>query len=382
MTRVLVIGGTGFFGQRLCRLLASDPGLEIVVAGRALARAQVFAASLPRDARAVALDLAGDYAAVLARVDPAIVIHTAGPFQGQDYRVPETCVAQGRHYLDLADGRAYVCGIPALDERARARNVAVIAGASTLPALSAAIVDALAPRFARLDAIDHALATAQLARAGAATLAGALSYCGRPFRAPRDGRTVTLRGWRGLQRRDFVGVGRRWVADCDVPDLTLFPARYPTIGTVRFRAGVEVPLLQFGLWGRSWFGPLLGAWRGTRFAAWEARILAGFAAAFDRFGSDRSGFQVTLDGIGHDGRHQRLGHSITAARGDGAFIPTVPAAILARALAAKEFTFRGAAPCMGFMSLAMFEAAIAHLAIETRIESWDRVARQWMRGAN
>jgi saccharopine dehydrogenase-like NADP-dependent oxidoreductase len=33
------------------------------------------------------------------------VIHTAGPFQGQDYAVARSAIAAGANYIDLADGR-------------------------------------------------------------------------------------------------------------------------------------------------------------------------------------------------------------------------------------------------------------------------------------
>jgi short subunit dehydrogenase-like uncharacterized protein len=43
-----------------------------------------------------------------------LVIHTAGPFQGQDYGVVAAAVAAaGAHYIDLADGRRFVCDFPA-----------------------------------------------------------------------------------------------------------------------------------------------------------------------------------------------------------------------------------------------------------------------------
>ncbi len=51
MTRVLVLGGYGTFGGRLARLLADEPRLTLIVAGRSLEAAQSFCASVEaRDA--------------------------------------------------------------------------------------------------------------------------------------------------------------------------------------------------------------------------------------------------------------------------------------------------------------------------------------------
>jgi hypothetical protein len=46
--------------------------------------------------------------------------------------------------VDLADGRDFVCGIDVLDPQAKAAGVLLLSGASSVPALSSAVVDALA----------------------------------------------------------------------------------------------------------------------------------------------------------------------------------------------------------------------------------------------
>ena len=52
--KVVVLGGYGNFGARISRALAGDPAIQLIVAGRDLARAQAFAA--PLAAAAAALD--------------------------------------------------------------------------------------------------------------------------------------------------------------------------------------------------------------------------------------------------------------------------------------------------------------------------------------
>ena len=68
------------------------------------------------------------------------IIHL-GRFQGQDYGVANATLAAGAHYLDLADGRQFIVEFAARieDQAVRAGRVA-ISGASTLPALSSALV--------------------------------------------------------------------------------------------------------------------------------------------------------------------------------------------------------------------------------------------------
>jgi hypothetical protein len=75
------------------------------------------------------------------------VIHTAGPFQGQDYTVARAAIDAGCHYVDLADGRQFVTGIVALDAAAKSRGLTSASGASSVPALSSAVVDHYLPEF-------------------------------------------------------------------------------------------------------------------------------------------------------------------------------------------------------------------------------------------
>ena len=44
--RILIVGGYGVFGGRLAQLLADEPRLCLIIAGRSLAKAEAFCASL------------------------------------------------------------------------------------------------------------------------------------------------------------------------------------------------------------------------------------------------------------------------------------------------------------------------------------------------
>jgi saccharopine dehydrogenase-like NADP-dependent oxidoreductase len=154
--RVVVFGGTGHFGARICRRLARKPELDLVVTSRTLSRAELLVAAITREGpaanvSAAALDQdAPGLPDELARLDADVVIHTAGPYQGQDYRVAEACVSAGSHYVDLADGREFVSGFDRLDAAAKRAGVMLVSGASTLPGGRCA--DLAVPRLDRTDA--------------------------------------------------------------------------------------------------------------------------------------------------------------------------------------------------------------------------------------
>lgn len=359
--RILVLGGYGHFGGRICAALAND--VTLIIAGRDGGKAAQFARALGAAHDSAALDHnAVNLGERVHALNAAAVVHTCGPFQGQDYHVAQACIAAGAHYIDLADGRAFVVGISALDAAARARDVLVASGASTVPALSSAVIDEHLGHFAKLDSIDISITPGHRTPRGLATLQAVMSYAGKPFTAWEQGRWQTVYGWQDIKRFRYPGLGSRWLARCDVPDLQLFPQRYAGVQRVRFDAALELPIAQAAFW-------LLAALVRLRLisdASRYAPLLLRCAHYFDGMGTDSGGMHVGLSGVDHQGRPANVDWHLTAHRGHGPQIPCIAAIVLARKLATGMLAARGAMPCVGLMSLAEFTQAVAHLDISSR----------------
>ncbi|MGC2028988.1 MAG: NAD-dependent epimerase/dehydratase family protein [Steroidobacteraceae bacterium] len=355
--RVVVIGGLGNFGARICRRLAQEPGTEVIATSRRpTSQGEFFnTAALDTGAPSFAKDLKG--------LGPDLVIHCAGPFQGQDYRVALASMACHTHYIDIADGRDFVTGfVGAVGPAAEAAGRFAITGASTLPALSSAVVDDLEQSLATLSAIDIVIAPGQHAPRGAATVAGVLGYAGQPFLWWREGKWQSVYGWQELQREQ-LSFGSRCAAACDVPDLALLPVRYPGVQTVSFRAALEVSLQHYALW-------LLAQCRrmglGLPMARWGAH--------FDRvgtwlnwLGSDTGGMRVRLVGFDNSGQEKCLTWELVAENNHGPEIPCMAAVILANRQHQGDAVAPGARVCMGLLKLSDFEPEFARWGIKTQI---------------
>lgn len=348
MKSIVVLGGYGNFGRRIVAALAREPECRVFVCGRNIELATQTARQEGGGAEPLALDChAPDFSSVLRRIGATLVIHTAGPFQGQGYTVPRACIAAGSHYIDLADGREFVCGISALDADARARDVLIVSGASSLPALSSAVVDALRSRFSTIDSIEHGI-TSGAKPPGQATMTGVLDYAGKPLKQWRDGQWQRAVGWQGLTRRRFPPpVNARWIAHCDVPDLELFPQRYRPVRSVQFRAGVGPAGSMFGLWLAS--GLVRIGLIGTLAA--YVPILHRAARAYERFGSRSSAMHVTVRGLDLSGAPAIHTWSLIAEHDHGPFIPCFPAIALARKILREETAARGGMACMGLLTV-------------------------------
>jgi len=357
--RVVVLGGYGNFGARVCRGLA--PSMEVVAAGRhperglsGLADLNVQHARLDRSAH--------DFPRALARLAPDLVIHCAGPFQSQDYRVALAAMAAGAHYLDLADGRQFVARFSHyVHSAARAAKCLAISGASSVPALSSAVIDSLIVRLPKVEEIQVAIAPGQRAPRGEATIAAVLGYAGRRFKWRSRGAWRDAWGWQELKRLRFYGLGARWAAACDVPDLELFPKRYPGVGTVEFRASLEIGAQQLALW----LAALLRR-RGMPLPIerW-ATPLGRIASWMNVFGGELGGMLVSVVGRRPDGSRARIEWHLTVDAQHGPEIPCMAAILLARKLAQGGVAQRGAFPCMGFLVLPEFETEFARWRITT-----------------
>lgn len=367
MKRVLVIGGYGNFGSFITKRLALDASLQIIIAGRSQKKAKEFVSKLEavHPPETVSFDIHAPLADVFETIRPDIVIHTSGPFQHQGYEVAEACIESGCHYIDLADGRDFVDGISGLYEHARGKGVLVISGASSVPCLTSALVDHYKGEFQTLESLDYGITTAQKTNRGLATTAAILSYTGRPFTTLVNGIMTRIYGWQDIRVRKYPGLGWRFLGNCEVPDLALFPKRYPELRTVRFYAGLEIPLIHITLWGLSWlvrFGVVrkLENWAG---------LLLKTSYLFDLFGTSNSAFHMVLEGIGKGQVRKSIRFELTARSGDGPYIPCMPAILLTKKIASGELKEVGAFPCMGFITLQEYLDALSDLDISWRTSS-------------
>lgn len=361
MHAVLVLGGYGNFGASICRALAKDENIRLLIAGRDAGKAKHFASQieLPDD-RGMQLD--ADVAGMsrqLQALGVDTLIHAAGPFQGRDYRVAQACIEAGCNYIDLADARDFVAGIAELDDAARAAGVLVTSGASSLPALSAAVVDNFLPEFSRLDTISHGI-VAGARTPGLATLRAVLGYCGQPFRRLEDDRWETVYGWQDLHRRRYPAPIRgRWLASCNVPDLVLFPRRYAEVSSVTFHAGLGIPLSNLVIWALSW----LARWGLVDNLAGWAKPLYWISRKLEAVGTRNSAMHVELSGIGRNGQPLTRTWHLLAFDHHGSNVPCGAAIALARKLTRGELLPSGAMPCLGLLTLEEYMEALAGLNI-------------------
>lgn len=370
--RVLILGGYGVFGGRLARLLADEPRLTLLIAGRSRAKAEAFVADLggAAIAEAAVFDRDGPAEPQMRALEPRVVIDASGPFQdygGDPCALVRAAIALGIDYMDLADGAEFVAGIARFDAEARARGVFVLSGVSSFPVLTAAVVRRLAQGMERVERIAGGIAPSPYAGVGLNVVRAIAGYAGRKVALTRGGLAATGHGLMEARRYTIAPPGYTPLAPTrftlvDVPDLRVLPREWPDLDEVWMGAGPVPEVLH----------RMLGL------MAWTVRLrlmrsLAPFARLFHwcintlRWGEHRGGMFVEVTGSDGTGSQVTRSWQMIAEGDDGPLIPSMAAEALVRRCLAGERPAPGARAAVRELELADYERLFARRRIVTGV---------------
>ena len=118
MKRVLVVGGRGFMGRRVMRLMKQSlPDAEVLSGGRSDSNDRVLDVRSPE----------GSYEALR---DVDVLVNAVGPFTYDPRPLIRACVDNGVHYVDLAESNAFIA-----NAQVDTTQTAVVSGCSSVPGL-------------------------------------------------------------------------------------------------------------------------------------------------------------------------------------------------------------------------------------------------------
>ena len=367
---ILILGGYGVFGGRLCELLAPEKDLSFYVAGRSLTKADAFCAALPPGAyrQALEFDRDGDAAAQLLKIKVDLIIDASGPFQsyGTDpYKVVKACLSCGVNYMDFADGADFVKGIQTFDTEAKTKNVFVLSGVSSFPVLTAAVVRALSVGLSQVISIKGGIAPSPFAGVGQNVIRAIAAYAGQKIKLTRHG--VQADGYALVEtcRYTISPPGRLPLANIrfslvDVPDLQVLPEMWSGLQNVWMGAGPVPEVLHRLLNGLAWLVRL-------RLVSSLALFAPLFFTVINRlrWGEHRGGMFVEVEGQLTDGRQTVRSWHLLAEGSDGPYIPCMALQALVLRLAAGQMPSPGARPASRDLELRDYEALFAKRTIYT-----------------
>jgi len=324
--RVLVIGGTGYFGKILVRDLLQYTDFHVVAAGRNPGKLQEMRKELDEHSARFfnkVIDLNNTVHCNEGIKGNDIVICAAGPFQEIPLTLAHACMDKSIPYIDLADHRKYVLGVRKLSMQLNPSSF-VCTGFSSVPALSGAMVNIAKSELDKINSIQIQIAPGNKSPRGASTVNSLISSIGKDFTVMQNGSWTQVKGW--SQPSDFkfpAPIGKRTGYLVDVADHELFPTHF-NADTVQFRAGAELGLFNSGM---STLASLAnsGAIKNPRDLS---GILQMAMSTFGFLGSDSGALGVEVQGLSGD-KPKTIRLSIIADH-QGQQIPVMPATIICK----------------------------------------------------
>ncbi len=342
--KIIVLGGYGAVGSRICAAIARIPYVECVIAGRNPKRARRLAKSISASTLRIDVDDEEQVDRELANV--FLVVNAAAPFQKQSLTVARFCARSGVHYIDLADDRSYVNGVLRLHAQARRSGSLLVTGASSMPAMAAVLVDSLSDYFDKIGEIRAFTVGGNKVPFGRASVYSLLSKIGGTLRCKRRGRWTESSCWTEPQNVSFPApVGRRRAYLYDVPAVEQFSRAYE-VQTATFRMGLQPGLVNRALGFLAWLRRIGWLKKPMRYT----RLLHALTRRFRRMGNASYAIQVQV--LGTKG-NQDVNHAATLVEADsnGMGITTSIVITLVKQWLENDVEDAGAFTAMGLVGL-------------------------------
>ncbi|MFZ5875687.1 MAG: NAD(P)H-binding protein [Nitrospirota bacterium] len=197
---VVVLGANGVFGRRTVQSLLRRRGLQVGAACRTKEQAVALARAFGGVIRPLWGDVRriGDLRACLDGAQA--VFHCAGPFDAQPLLPLSYALERGLDYADLGDDPAYLKSTERLIDAAAPRNRIVVPGASSLPSMTAMLVQTAHIQWGAVDRIGIRVFIGNRNPKGRGAITYLIKALRTPFQTMRDGRWVQERTWREQSR--------------------------------------------------------------------------------------------------------------------------------------------------------------------------------------
>lgn len=251
MPKLLILGGYGNTGRQVARLLLQETPVELLLAGRNLAKAQRLALELNAEfpggrVQAQALDAAqtGQLEQIFRRVDFVVVAASTTRYYKT---VIDSALKVGIDYLDIQLSEAKLRYLQSLANQIEQSERCFITEAGYHPGLPAVMVRYLAPHF---DCLERAVISSAVSLGNNLPVsketfqefvAEFLTYKASVY---KNGQWQEVNQWQALPKVDFgAGFGRQICAPMFLEELKILPEFYPHLKEVSFNIAETNPLV-------------------------------------------------------------------------------------------------------------------------------------------
>ncbi len=232
--KVLIIGGGGRIGRSAAADVLTYTDAQVTVTGRGAAA--TLALSAERQQYQI-LDLADEAAVEGAIAQHDLTIHCAGPFRSRNHHVLQSCIAQGKPYVDVADSPDYVN--EALTYRQAAQNAGVTAVISTgiFPGISGSMVRQGVEQLDKAEKVHLSYLVAGSGGAGVTVMRTTFIELQTPFMSKIKGRWRAIAPYSQREVIDFPRYGKGGVYWFNTVEALTVADTFPELKTIVTKFG-------------------------------------------------------------------------------------------------------------------------------------------------
>jgi saccharopine dehydrogenase-like NADP-dependent oxidoreductase len=345
--RIVVYGGSGFFGRLLVKDLLEHSDADIMIASRNPGPVDFH----PYESRVrFILSDINDYESVVTTVQGAkAAICCSGPFQRLTLNLLRACIEKEVHYIDVADDRDYVVRCHDLSERIKQAGIMAFVGCSLVPGISSLLTKLCAEEVGTVETTRIFITPGTRHTRGPGSFLCLLSTLGKQYSIPAGGKEKLVHGWTEREKVEFPPpIGKRSVYSVvDIADYFLQPVHFGT-RSVEFKIGSELEFLNLLLTVLR----LVMGYISMKTPKWFLPLSRMIVYAASWFGTTQGAVMVEVSGGFESGARQMSLSVYTEENGE--VIPSVLASIAVQKILTAEVGHQGIVPLHRWLSKGEF----------------------------
>ncbi|MGV7220007.1 MAG: saccharopine dehydrogenase family protein [Nitrospinales bacterium] len=245
--RIVVYGGSGFFGRLVVQDLLDHSDAEIVIASR---KAKIIKLKIedPTRVKYFISDI-NNSNSIEKVIDGAdVMVCCTGPYQGMSLNLLKACINKKVNYVDVADDREFLLNAYQLKDAINESGIRAFIGCSVIPGMSMLLSNYCNLINNPLEKVKICITPGTKHVRGPGSFACLLDTLGNQIEIIESGELKSVDGWSGRETIDFPKpIGNRYVYYVvDTPDYYLQP-KILGASTVQFKIGAEFDYLNKSL---------------------------------------------------------------------------------------------------------------------------------------
>ncbi|MEM6868989.1 MAG: saccharopine dehydrogenase NADP-binding domain-containing protein [Cyanobacteria bacterium P01_F01_bin.3] len=233
--KVLILGGSGRIGRSVATDILTHTSAQVTITGRSKMPPKDEKAKSNRTFQSI--DLADESAVEKAIASHDLIVHCAGPFRSRNHHVLNSCIAQGKSYIDVADSPDYVNKALKYREEAQAAGVTAVISTGIFPGISGSMVRQGIEQLDKAESVHLSYLVAGSGGAGVTVMRTTFIELQTPFMSKINGRWRAIEPYSQREVLEFPRYGKGGVYWFNTVEALTVADTFPELKTIVTKFG-------------------------------------------------------------------------------------------------------------------------------------------------